>query len=87
MSQQNLQGSLIRWSCRISDMLCVILQTRSLLSVFEEDAGNLTEYTNQLLQAMQRVFGAQVPKRTHFHIYTHTLYIIAVRNSETGVKN
>ncbi|XP_005796392.1 DCC-interacting protein 13-beta [Xiphophorus maculatus] len=34
-------------------------QTRSLLSVFEEDAGNLTEYTNQLLQAMQRVFGAQ----------------------------
>ncbi|RVE71585.1 hypothetical protein OJAV_G00053240 [Oryzias javanicus] len=34
-------------------------QTRSLLSVFEEDAGMLTEYTNQLLQAMQRVFGAQ----------------------------
>ncbi|KAM9377116.1 DCC-interacting protein 13-beta [Pholidichthys leucotaenia] len=34
-------------------------QTRSLLSVFEEDAANLTEYTNQLLQSMQRVFGAQ----------------------------
>ncbi|CAN9498962.1 unnamed protein product [Ophioblennius macclurei] len=34
-------------------------QTRSLLSVFEEDAGNLTEYTNKLLQSMQRVFGAQ----------------------------
>ncbi|KAM4840376.1 DCC-interacting protein 13-beta isoform X2 [Urocitellus parryii] len=34
-------------------------QTRSLLSVFEEDAGTLTDYTNQLLQAMQRVFGAQ----------------------------
>ncbi|KAM9854529.1 DCC-interacting protein 13-beta [Aulostomus maculatus] len=34
-------------------------QTRSLLSVFEEDAGMLTEYTNQLLQSMQRVFGAQ----------------------------
>ncbi|OXB69305.1 hypothetical protein ASZ78_015705 [Callipepla squamata] len=34
-------------------------QTRSLLSVFEEDAGTLTEYTNQLLQAMQRVYGAQ----------------------------
>uniref|UniRef100_A0A3Q2Q665 Adaptor protein, phosphotyrosine interacting with PH domain and leucine zipper 2 n=1 Tax=Fundulus heteroclitus TaxID=8078 RepID=A0A3Q2Q665_FUNHE len=34
-------------------------QTRSLLSVFEEDSGNLTEYTNQLLQTMQRVFGAQ----------------------------
>ncbi|XP_034031968.1 DCC-interacting protein 13-beta [Thalassophryne amazonica] len=34
-------------------------QTRSLLSVFEEDAGNLTDYTNQLLQSMQRVFGAQ----------------------------
>ncbi|XP_050842052.1 DCC-interacting protein 13-beta isoform X2 [Serinus canaria] len=32
---------------------------RSLLSVFEEDAGTLTEYTNQLLQAMQRVYGAQ----------------------------
>uniref|UniRef100_A0A672LHP3 DCC-interacting protein 13-beta-like n=1 Tax=Sinocyclocheilus grahami TaxID=75366 RepID=A0A672LHP3_SINGR len=35
------------------------LQTRSLLSVFEEDAGTLTNYTNQLLQSMQRVFGAQ----------------------------
>lgn len=34
-------------------------QTRSLLSVFEEDAGSLTDYTNQLLQAMQRVYGAQ----------------------------
>uniref|UniRef100_A0A672ZT90 Adaptor protein, phosphotyrosine interaction, PH domain and leucine zipper containing 2 n=1 Tax=Sphaeramia orbicularis TaxID=375764 RepID=A0A672ZT90_9TELE len=36
-----------------------MLFTRSLLSVFEEDAGNLTDYTNQLLQSMQRVFGAQ----------------------------
>lgn len=35
-------------------------QTRSLLSVFEEDAGMLTNYTNQLLQSLQRVFGAQV---------------------------
>ncbi|XP_074534684.1 DCC-interacting protein 13-beta [Halichoeres trimaculatus] len=34
-------------------------QTRSLLSVFEEDAANLTDYTNKLLQAMQRVYGAQ----------------------------
>ncbi|KAL4612764.1 DCC-interacting protein 13-beta isoform X2 [Arapaima gigas] len=34
-------------------------QTRSLLSVFEEDAGTLTDYTNLLLQSMQRVFGAQ----------------------------
>ncbi|XP_029951298.1 DCC-interacting protein 13-beta [Salarias fasciatus] len=34
-------------------------QTRSLLSVFEEDAANLTDYTNKLLQSMQRVFGAQ----------------------------
>ncbi|XP_031421078.1 DCC-interacting protein 13-beta [Clupea harengus] len=34
-------------------------QTRSLLSVFEEDAGTLTDYSNQLLQTMQRVFGAQ----------------------------
>ncbi|XP_039733832.1 DCC-interacting protein 13-beta isoform X1 [Pteropus medius] len=38
-------------------------QTRSLLSVFEEDAGTLTDYTNQLLQAMQRVYGAQVSCR------------------------
>lgn len=38
----------------------LLLKTRSLLSVFEEDAGTLTEYTNQLLQAMQRVYGAQV---------------------------
>ncbi|KAM4618830.1 DCC-interacting protein 13-beta [Polymixia lowei] len=34
-------------------------QTRSLLSVFEEDASTLTDYTNKLLQSMQRVFGAQ----------------------------
>ncbi|XP_039625894.1 DCC-interacting protein 13-beta [Polypterus senegalus] len=34
-------------------------QTRSLFSVFEEDAGTLTDYTNQLLQSMQRVYGAQ----------------------------
>ncbi|KAM9351579.1 DCC-interacting protein 13-beta [Symphorus nematophorus] len=34
-------------------------QARSLLSVFEEDAGMLTNYTNQLLQSLQRVFGAQ----------------------------
>ncbi|MBN3288290.1 DP13B protein, partial [Polyodon spathula] len=34
-------------------------ETRSLLSVFEEDAGTLTDYTNQLLQSLQRVFGAQ----------------------------
>uniref|UniRef100_A0A2I2Z9Q6 DCC-interacting protein 13-beta n=1 Tax=Gorilla gorilla gorilla TaxID=9595 RepID=A0A2I2Z9Q6_GORGO len=37
----------------------LFFQTRSLLSVFEEDAGTLTDYTNQLLQAMQRVYGAQ----------------------------
>lgn len=43
-------------------MCCLYLsqQTRSLLSVFEEDSGMLTNYTNQLLQALQRVFGAQV---------------------------
>ncbi|XP_054885018.1 DCC-interacting protein 13-beta isoform X2 [Poeciliopsis prolifica] len=51
-----MQGIVPRWP---SDVLRVVPQTRSLLSVFEEDAGNLTEYTNQLLQAMQRVFGAQ----------------------------
>uniref|UniRef100_A0A671YPL0 Adaptor protein, phosphotyrosine interacting with PH domain and leucine zipper 2 n=1 Tax=Sparus aurata TaxID=8175 RepID=A0A671YPL0_SPAAU len=38
--------------------------TRSLLSVFEEDAGMLTTYTNQLLQSLQRVFGAQVLNET-----------------------
>uniref|UniRef100_A0A4W6D532 Adaptor protein, phosphotyrosine interacting with PH domain and leucine zipper 2 n=1 Tax=Lates calcarifer TaxID=8187 RepID=A0A4W6D532_LATCA len=38
---------------------CFLLQTRSLLSVFEEDSGMLTDYTNKLLQSMQRVFGAQ----------------------------
>lgn len=43
---------------------CFILQTRSLLSVFEEDAGMLTTYTNQLLQSLQRVFGAQVLNET-----------------------
>lgn len=37
-----------------------VSQTRSLLSVFEEDALNLTDYTNKLLQSMQRVYGAQV---------------------------
>lgn len=40
-------------------------QTRSLLSVFEEDSGMLTNYTNQLLQALQRVFGAQVGNHIH----------------------
>uniref|UniRef100_A0A669DUV0 Adaptor protein, phosphotyrosine interacting with PH domain and leucine zipper 2 n=1 Tax=Oreochromis niloticus TaxID=8128 RepID=A0A669DUV0_ORENI len=39
--------------------LIISLCTRSLLSVFEEDVGMLTDYTNQLLQSMQRVFGAQ----------------------------
>ncbi|KAH0516420.1 DCC-interacting protein 13-beta [Microtus ochrogaster] len=41
-------------------------QTRSLLSVFEEDAGTLTDYTNQLLQAMQRVYGAQNNQKEQF---------------------
>nr|XP_060632897.1 DCC-interacting protein 13-beta isoform X1 [Anolis sagrei ordinatus] len=44
---------------RLEEALQDSPQTRSLLSVFEEDAGTLTEYTNQLLQAMQRVYGAQ----------------------------
>uniref|UniRef100_A0A8C6Q7M7 Adaptor protein, phosphotyrosine interacting with PH domain and leucine zipper 2 n=1 Tax=Nothobranchius furzeri TaxID=105023 RepID=A0A8C6Q7M7_NOTFU len=46
------------FSC-ICSSSSVILKTRSLLSVFEEDSGMLTDYTNQLLQTMQRVFGAQ----------------------------
>lgn len=45
----------------VTSFLLLPVQTRSLLSVFEEDAGTLTDYTNQLLQAMQRVYGAQVP--------------------------
>uniref|UniRef100_A0A8D3BWN5 DCC-interacting protein 13-beta n=1 Tax=Scophthalmus maximus TaxID=52904 RepID=A0A8D3BWN5_SCOMX len=46
----------------VTSLLCLQChsKTRSLLSVFEEDAGMLTEYTNQLLQSMQRVFGAQL---------------------------
>nr|XP_056703524.1 DCC-interacting protein 13-beta [Euleptes europaea] len=44
---------------RLDEALQDSPQTRSLLSVFEEDAGTLTDYTNQLLQAMQRVYGAQ----------------------------
>uniref|UniRef100_A0A3P8XVG4 DCC-interacting protein 13-beta n=1 Tax=Esox lucius TaxID=8010 RepID=A0A3P8XVG4_ESOLU len=43
------------WKCNPDKMI----STRSLLSVFEEDAGTLTDYTNQLLQSMQRVYGAQ----------------------------
>ncbi|XP_047405842.1 DCC-interacting protein 13-beta isoform X2 [Sciurus carolinensis] len=45
-----------------SDALTLVpapFHTRSLLSVFEEDAGTLTDYANQLLRAMQRVYGAQ----------------------------
>uniref|UniRef100_A0A8C2BJH3 Adaptor protein, phosphotyrosine interaction, PH domain and leucine zipper containing 2 n=1 Tax=Cyprinus carpio TaxID=7962 RepID=A0A8C2BJH3_CYPCA len=38
--------------------------------VFEEDAGTLTNYTNQLLQSMQRVFGAQVHTT---HIFTYLI--------------
>lgn len=48
---------------------CFVSQTRSLLSVFEEDAGMLTDYTNQLLQSMQRVFGAQVLNKTQAHTH------------------
>uniref|UniRef100_A0A672FQA3 Adaptor protein, phosphotyrosine interaction, PH domain and leucine zipper containing 2 n=1 Tax=Salarias fasciatus TaxID=181472 RepID=A0A672FQA3_SALFA len=56
------------------------IMTRSLLSVFEEDAANLTDYTNKLLQSMQRVFGAQVlnttqtpPLLVFSHVKTQTL--------------
>lgn len=49
------------------------VQTRSLLSVFEEDAGTLTNYTNQLLQSMQRVFGAQVHTRVHIDLGNRNL--------------
>lgn len=54
-------GSVSSLSSISPAFLCVVKpQTRSLLSVFEEDSGMLTNYTNQLLQALQRVFGAQV---------------------------
>lgn len=51
----------LQFFSNLTCILCVLTQqTRSLLSVFEEDSGMLTNYTNQLLQALQRVFGAQV---------------------------
>ncbi|PKU37241.1 hypothetical protein llap_12455 [Limosa lapponica baueri] len=50
---------LVRVVVQIQERPMRIDETRSLLSVFEEDAGTLTDYTNQLLQAMQRVYGAQ----------------------------
>lgn len=55
------------FSCLLNCIyFCVLTrQTRSLLSVFEEDSGMLTNYTNQLLQALQRVFGAQVGNHKH----------------------
>uniref|UniRef100_A0A8C9YDM0 Adaptor protein, phosphotyrosine interacting with PH domain and leucine zipper 2 n=1 Tax=Sander lucioperca TaxID=283035 RepID=A0A8C9YDM0_SANLU len=54
---------------------CFVPQTRSLLSVFEEDAGMLTDYTNQLLQSMQRVFGAQCL------IFVYNLFCVVQLNS------
>uniref|UniRef100_A0A8D3CY58 DCC-interacting protein 13-beta n=1 Tax=Scophthalmus maximus TaxID=52904 RepID=A0A8D3CY58_SCOMX len=53
----------------VTSLLCLQChsKTRSLLSVFEEDAGMLTEYTNQLLQSMQRVFGAQGSSMQHYN--------------------
>ncbi|RXN05277.1 DCC-interacting 13-beta-like protein [Labeo rohita] len=53
------RSSISRTRGHATFMYTVRQQTRSLLSVFEEDAGTLTNYTNQLLQSMQRVFGAQ----------------------------
>lgn len=37
-----------------------LLQTRSLLGVFEEDAAAISNYINQLFQAMHRIYDAQV---------------------------
>ncbi|KAJ7416478.1 DCC-interacting protein 13-alpha [Pitangus sulphuratus] len=39
--------------------LVVIAQTRSLLGVFEEDAAAISNYINQLFQAMHRIYDAQ----------------------------
>uniref|UniRef100_A0AAR2M5R1 HESX homeobox 1 n=1 Tax=Pygocentrus nattereri TaxID=42514 RepID=A0AAR2M5R1_PYGNA len=36
-----------------------VLETRSLLSVFEEDTATISSYYNQLFQAMQRIYDAQ----------------------------
>lgn len=59
-------------------------QTRSLLSVFEEDAGMLTNYTNQLLQSLQRVFGAQVlSKHTQTDICKRLFPLQSVNGPQT----
>lgn len=61
LSDSCVVGCVYSFSAISPAFLCVLKQqTRSLLSVFEEDSGMLTNYTNQLLQALQRVFGAQV---------------------------
>lgn len=48
----------------------MFLQTRSLLGVFEEDAAAISNYINQLFQAMHRVYDAQVALQKFLNAYT-----------------
>lgn len=53
-----LSTALLTWY--ISVLAVLFLQTRSLLGVFEEDAAAISNYINQLFQAMHRIYDAQV---------------------------
>lgn len=48
------------WSWHVGVLPVSFLQTRSLLGVFEEDAAAISNYINQLFQAMHRIYDAQV---------------------------
>lgn len=47
-------------TCHVHVLAVWLLQTRSLLGVFEEDAAAISNYINQLFQAMHRIYDAQV---------------------------
>lgn len=53
-----LNSSLL--TCHVHVLAVWLLQTRSLLGVFEEDAAAISNYINQLFQAMHRIYDAQV---------------------------
>lgn len=48
------------WLGLVSVLSVSFSQTRSLLGVFEEDAAAISNYINQLFQAMHRIYDAQV---------------------------
>uniref|UniRef100_A0A8C3V9W5 Adaptor protein, phosphotyrosine interacting with PH domain and leucine zipper 1 n=1 Tax=Catharus ustulatus TaxID=91951 RepID=A0A8C3V9W5_CATUS len=52
-----LNSSLL--TCHVHVLAVWLLQTRSLLGVFEEDAAAISNYINQLFQAMHRIYDAQ----------------------------